>query len=34
VRSEADLIEVRKILDEKGVLKPEALEELLYRPST
>jgi hypothetical protein len=29
----ADLIEVRKILDEKGVLAPEALEELLHQPS-
>jgi hypothetical protein len=29
----ADLIEVRKILDEKGVLAPDALEELLHHPS-
>jgi hypothetical protein len=29
----ADLIEVRKILDEKGVLEPAALEELLHQPS-
>ncbi|HYT90842.1 MAG TPA: hypothetical protein VEL76_19185 [Gemmataceae bacterium] len=29
----ADLIEVRKILDEKGVIDPEALAELLHQPS-
>jgi len=32
--TEADLIEVCKILDEKGVLKPEVREELLHQPST
>ncbi len=32
--TEADLIGVRKILDEKGVIEPEALEELLHQPST
>ncbi len=31
--TEADLIEVRKILDERGVIEPEALEELLHQPS-
>jgi hypothetical protein len=31
--ADADVIEVRNILDEKGVLKPEALEELLHQPS-
>jgi hypothetical protein len=28
-----DLIGVRKILDEKGVIEQEALEELLHQPS-
>jgi hypothetical protein len=31
--TDADLIVVRKILDEKGLLEPEALEELLHQPS-
>ena len=31
--NEADLIGVRKILDEKGVIEPEALEGLLHEPS-
>jgi hypothetical protein len=29
----ADLIGVRKILDEKGVIEPQALEEMLHQPS-
>jgi hypothetical protein len=30
----ADLIAVRKILDDKGVIEPEALEDMLHQPST
>jgi hypothetical protein len=29
----ADLIGVRKILDERGVIEPRALEEMLHEPS-
>jgi hypothetical protein len=32
--SPADLVGVRKILDERGVIEPQALEELLHQPST
>jgi hypothetical protein len=31
--TDADLIEVRKILDERGVIAAAALEELLHQPS-
>ncbi len=29
----ADLIRVRKLLDERGIIEPDALEELLHQPS-
>ncbi len=31
--SDVDLIRVRKFLDEKGIIEPDALEELLHQPS-
>ncbi|MCI0463159.1 MAG: hypothetical protein L0Z62_39940 [Gemmataceae bacterium] len=31
--SEVDLIRVRKFLDEKGIIEPDDLEELLHQPS-
>jgi hypothetical protein len=31
--TEADLIEIPKFLDEKGVVNPAVIEELLHQPS-